>query len=75
MKKFELTVNHKSARFIVREGEDFETALSRGAAALGYRGGAFCQPNFQSNRIVTVTEKPVGQSNARASYNGICSEI
>jgi hypothetical protein len=70
MKNYELTVSGKSARFTVRDGEDFDAGLSRGAAKLGYRGGAWRQPNGQQ---VTVTDSARGSS-ARQSYTGVCAE-
>lgn len=75
MKKFLLTVNDKTAVFVQRADEDFGAALSRGAAKLGFRGGAFAQPNFAMNHQVTVTDRPATRSNARQAYNGVCVQI
>lgn len=75
MKKFSLTVAGKSVNFIQRGDERFDDALSRGAAKLGYRGGAFAQPNFSCSHQVTVCDRPASRtSNARQSYNGVCCE-
>lgn len=75
MKTYSLTVAGKTARFVVREDELFNDALSRGAAKLGYRGGAFTQPNFHLGGLVTVCDRPARGSNARAAYNGQCAEV
>lgn len=72
--KYELTVAGRSARFIVRKGECFNDALSRGASKLGYYGGAWAQPNFHMHGLVTVTDRMMN-GNSRAAYNGQCSQV
>ena len=73
--KYELTVNGRSARFVVRDGERFDDALSRGAAKIGWRGMAWCQPNFETLHEVTVTKKPHTKGGARAFSKGICVKV
>lgn len=75
MRKYEITVGGRSARFVWRDGEDFQSALSRGAARLGYRGWAWPQENFDLNHQVTVTHKPARGENAREAFNGLCCEV
>lgn len=73
-KTYSLTVAGKTTRFIHRDGEEFDEALSRGAAKLGYRGGAWAAANFHMNHQVIVTSKPARGESARASFTGVCTE-
>lgn len=70
--KYTLRVNGKQTNFIRRASESLNDALSRGAAKLGFRGGAFTGPNFSVNHQVTVCDPDVGAG--RQSYTGTCYE-
>lgn len=80
-KNYNLTVNNRSVNFTQKvDKETFENALCRGAAKIGFRGGAWINQNFHINHLVTVCRKPTARGKkdtgtARQVYTGVCVEV
>lgn len=71
--KITLQIGYKTASAIVRQNDTFplDDALSRAAAKIGWRGGAWSTDKNQG--LCSVTKKSARGTNARETRNAVYS--